>query len=233
MKKLAIFVEGLTEAIILRKLIAEIAGRKNIQIDSCELRGGNRAIGHRINLKATDHFTNKKYYALIIDCGADNSVASDIKDNYETMCRSGFHVILGLRDIYPLNRVDISRLRRGFFFGLKTKPLTPHLILAIMEIEAWFIGEYTHFSKLDQSLTVERINRQLGFDPVNDDLELLEHPSANLHDAYQLVSKAYRKNRRVIQRTANLLDFDLIYLEVSRRFNELGNLTSIIDHFLS
>ena len=67
-----------------------------------------------------------------------------------------------------------------------TKPINPIFVLGVMETEAWFLAEHTHFRKLNSNLTSERIKAEFGFDPSVDDMQLRSCPSDDLHSIYQL-----------------------------------------------
>ncbi len=49
-------------------------------------------------------------------------VKSDIVDNYNSLIREGYSSIIGIRDVYPIERAKIEDLRRGlkYFFEDKT-----------------------------------------------------------------------------------------------------------------
>jgi hypothetical protein len=66
----------------------------------------------------------------------------------------------------------------------KTEDLPIELLLAVMEIEAWFLGEYTHFERVSPNLKLERIRAALQFDPSTDDLEKRKHPTEDLDHIY-------------------------------------------------
>jgi hypothetical protein len=62
-----------------------------------------------------------------------------------------------------------------------------------MEIEAWFLAEFSHFPRLDSDLTLETIRSNFGFDPSVDDMQLRNHPSQDIHRIYSLVGLEYKK----------------------------------------
>ena len=74
MNKLAVFVEGLTEVLFMDKLIEEIAGEHNVLIEHRAIRGGTTTKLTTRLIKAARPNTGQKYFVLIYDCGADNSV---------------------------------------------------------------------------------------------------------------------------------------------------------------
>ena len=93
MKKLAIFVEGQTEKIFVRKLLEEIAGKHNIAIENRGYSLGNKVTGITL-LVMNDLVTNQtKYYVLIYNSGNDSRVASDVRDQYQKLVSSGYDQI--------------------------------------------------------------------------------------------------------------------------------------------
>ena len=93
--------------------------------------------------------------------GNDELVQSDIRDSCESLAKKNYQKILGLRDVYPKTFADIPKLELGLKYGIPTKYFPIHIILAIMEVEAWFLAETTHFSRIHPSLTNDLIKRNL------------------------------------------------------------------------
>ena len=230
MNKLAVFVEGLTEQIFAEKLLVEIAGKKDIYIEKCELTGGNKYRRKKIHFKSVN--SEKIYFAYIINCRGDSTVKSDIMDNYASLVSNGYNSIIGIRDVYPIQRVDIPKLKRGIYYGVKTTPVIPIIILSVMEVEAWFLAEHTHFQRIHKNITTSRINQEFGFDPSKDDMELRDQPSQDLHNIYTLEGMAYKKRENHALRTTNALDYASIYLELSSKMDPVRNLTAEINRFM-
>jgi len=233
MKKLAAFVEGQTEQLFIEKLLDEAAGKRRIAIEKRRASGGQSGKRTFRILDASTPATDQTYYAQIIDCGTDSRVKSDVVENYDGLVSKGFQTILAIRDVYPIAFSDIPSLRTGLRLWVKTKPVEVQFVLGIMEIETWFIAEYSHFQKLDPLLTPEYIQSQLGFDPSSDDLQLRPHPAGDLNDVYRLVGLSYRKNRQQVQEIVNLLDYERLYVELPSRIPDLKLLVDTIDQFLS
>ncbi len=233
MKRLAIFVEGQTEQLFVRRLLCEIAGEKNVSITELKSRMSKKGNRSFTVINATSDSPSAKYYVLIYDSGSDSQVKSDIVDNYDNLSRSAYEKIIGLRDVYPVNISDIDRLERGLRYGVKTKPIPVNIILAVMEIEAWFLGETTHFTKIHSALTLDRITRLLNFDPTQHDVESRACPSDDLHNIYQLEGLAYTKKRSNCLRTVNALDCNVMYLGLSQTIKSMGSFIKEIDAFFS
>jgi len=233
MKKLAVFVEGLTEQLFVDRLISEIAGRHTIAIEHRKMLGKAARPRWRI-LKASRLEPNQDYFILIVDCSADNRVKSEILDQYDSLVSNGYSAIVGIRDVCPeFPHAQIPQLRAGLQYKLRTKPVCVAFALGVMEIETWFISEHTHFSRLSPKLTTDYISGCVGFDPSKDDIQLRFHPAADLDSIYQLVNHRYTKKRAFLQNTTNLLDYAALYLSVSLRIPDLGILVQSIDAFLA
>ncbi len=212
--------------------LIQIAGRHNIRIDSFQATGKS---GFRkyVELKARTKDSGEAYYALIVDSRGDESVKSDILNRYSSLVAQGFELVIGIRDVYPVSRADLPKLRLHLYDYVKTKPLRVILVLAVMEVETWFIAECNHFVKIDGSLTEEVIQQGVGFNPCVDNIELRDNPASDLHAIYQLASKRYDKRKANALRTINNLDWENIYINVSMRTPSLLSLINAIDTFLT
>ncbi len=144
--KLAIFVEGQTEQVLVEALIYEIAGRHKVHIDTLRGHGGRQYPRQFVELNATGPDPKKRYYVIIYDSATDGRVLSDIRDHYERLTEEGFREVIGFHDLYPIPRENEAEVRKDFadLSPQGTVPVT--LSLAVMEVEAWFIAEHTHTS---------------------------------------------------------------------------------------
>jgi hypothetical protein len=232
MKKIAIFVEGQTEQIFVTKLLVEIAGEKNIGIqqEKSFTKNGKRLF---TVIDASSNNTTQKYYALIRDCGGDSCVKSDILDSYLTLGRKEYTQILGLRDVYPTPANNIPKLEQGLKYRVPTGGIPINIILAIMEIEAWFLAEVTHFSLIHPSLTHQLIVDTLSFDPITQDVETRPHPSQDIKHIYRKAGFSYDKTKSRVQRTIHVLDYPNIYFNLRNNVKKLGKFIDVIDSFLS
>lgn len=230
MNKLAVFVEGQTEQIFTEKLLIEIAGRKNIYIEKCELTGGKKYPRKRLYFRSVNN--KSKYFAYIVDCKNDSTVKSDIVYNYDSLVREGYSSIIGIRDVYPIERMEIPKLKYGLSYRVKTKPIRPVFILSVMEIEAWFLAEHTHFKRIHERLTIDRIKAEMNFDPSQENMELRDRPSQDLHQIYALEGLAYKKRKGHTERTVEALDYAEIYPGLISRLQAIREFTSEIDKFM-
>ena len=173
-----------------------------------------------------------KYYVLIVDAQGDGKVLSYIRDRGRRMEEEGYRKIIGLRDVYPEPRVQICKLQANFSDRTSTITVPTLLVLAVMEIEAWFIAEYKHFAKVDSTLTPRTISERIGFDPSTVDVETRDHPSNDMCHIYSLVGKQYDKKKDLRAPVIDNLDYEHVYLELRDRIPSLGRLLEAIDCFL-
>lgn len=234
MRKLAIFVEGLTEQIFAERLLREVIGTKRLCIQMYKAYGGGRGQRKFRQLKASAPLSGQEYYVQIMDCATDERVKSDIKERYEGLVAADFCGIIGVRDVYPeVQHADIPKLRAALRYGLKTKPIEVAFVLGVMEIETWFIMEHTHFLRIDAGLTLARIKAGVAFDPSTDDVQLRLHPAKDLDHIYRLVGKWYTKTEGSIKRTVERLDYGRIYFELGDRLDDLRVFVAALNQFLS
>ena len=123
MKKLAIFVEGQTEQIFVEALCSEVIGTKHLKLEVYGASGGGQAGPRTIQLlRAFGNTPEAQYFVMIVDCGCDNRVRSDIADRYDGLVAAGYAAVIGIRDVYPdVSFNDIPKLRAGLQMGLKAK----------------------------------------------------------------------------------------------------------------
>jgi hypothetical protein len=233
MDKMAIFVEGQTEQCFTEQLLNEIAGRHNVHIDTIQAFGGSAHARSFRAIEASRPHPQKNYYVLICDCSNDSRVLSDVRDEYSSLTAQGYREIVGIRDVYPLSPSTIPTIRSDFIALTPQTPVQPLLVLAVMEIEAWFLAEHTHFIRLHSGLTLAAVRTELGYDPSTHDVQLVPNPAADLRKGYNLVGLGYNKSRAHVQRTLNVLDFILYYMVLPVRIPDLKALVDCIDRFLS
>jgi hypothetical protein len=228
-------VEGQTEEIFLTNLVTQIAPRNEVHIDSvCAFGGG--AAGERTfhEVRATSRpDPRKRFYVIIYNSATDGRVLSDIRDQYDGLCSQNYKMIIGVRDVKPQTHADIPTIRADFDRYVQHRPIHPLLVLAIKEIEAWFIGETSHFSRIDTRLTPAAVQAQLGYDPETFDIEQRLDPAGDLRGVYILVGKGYNKSRRHSERTVNVLSYEAVYVSLVSRFSDLANLVTYLNGFFS
>ncbi len=235
MKRLAIFVEGQTEQIFVNRLLVEIAGKRGLQIvnqKSSKSKNGNRTFTTISTFSAKNTDTEQQYYILIRDCGGDNLVKSDILESYESLSRTGYEKIIGIRDVYPVSIHEIEKLVRGMRYGVPTGGIPIRILLAIMEVESWFISDNDHFSRLDISLSKDYIEKNINVDISPELVQLIDEPAKCLDYIYSLAGYRYNKKRSNVQRTVDLLDYAELYINLPNQVSSLKSLIDEIDSFL-
>ena len=138
MKKLAIFVEGQTERVFIERLLGEVIGTRHLRVESYVAVGGGASGARALNLiQITDPTSDARFFAMIVDCGSDGRVRSDIGEHYNNLVAAGYSAIIGIRDVYPdVVYPDIPKLRSGLQTGLSAMPISVLFVLGVMEIES-------------------------------------------------------------------------------------------------
>lgn len=232
MKRLAVFVEGYTEVVFVQRLISEIAGANNVVIEHSKIRGGNKAARALSVVTAAKPVTQEKYYVLVVDCGGDALVRSRIQEEHPGLTAKGYSKIIGMRDVRPdFGYADVTRLETGLQKYIKTSLIPVEFVLTVMEIEAWFLAEFSHFTRIDPSITVDAIRVNLAFDPAKDDMALRATPTDDLDACYKIGGKEYAKANAAI--TVNALDFEHIYFGLQDKIPYLKKLVGHIEDFLA
>lgn len=234
MNKLAVFVEGQTEGIFVEHLARALSDEAGVAFRVERMSGGRRPGSRRVDQAAsTDGPDDPEFFVLIVDCGQDERVKSDILDRYQGLVRANYEQIVGIQDVHPQSRDDIKKIRDGFDFRLPNDPIKPSLILAIMEIEAWFLAEHSHFPRIHSDITIDRLREEFGFDPSQEDMQLRDHPCKDLKDIYFLERIYYDKSRAHIERTVGHLDFSMVQNKIAKKIDDLGNLVRLIRNFFN
>lgn len=232
-KKLAIFVEGQTERILITRLLQEIAGYKKVSVEVYQVRGDKA--NRKIQPLKSNPIEVAPFFILLYDCGCDSHVLSDIKKQHNSLTNNGYEKILGLRDLYPeplKNRTQVENGIKGFLKTFQKNGIPISMILVIMEIEAWFLGEYSFLTKIDSCLTSKFILHNIGFALNALDVEQIPHPSQVLDSIYQLIQRSYDKSETTVEEIASLLDYEFIYLHLVKKIKQLKQLIDAINLFL-
>jgi hypothetical protein len=229
-KRIAFFVEGGTELLFIDQLVREIAGESNVRIEKVEIRGGKSCAVRIQQLEAVNQDDGQKFYVLIVDCGGDESVASRIRERYQSLVLNGYTEIIGLRDLHPLERTELEKLNSGLKKYIPSKPIQVLFVVAVMEVEAWFIAEHTHFSKIDKRITAAAIMNDFGIDVVNDDASLILKPADKIKEIYAIGNKQYGKPAA---NTIKKIDFDKLALELPKKYPPLKLLADKLFEFFA
>ena len=233
-KKLAIFVEGKTELIFIERLLLEIAGKNKIEIKKRTLQGQNRC-------PSSENFTDNhlKYKVRVYNSCNESKVLVDIIDNYAQLISENFIKIIGIRDIYRKDRDEYPRkdiIQKRVINTLKREKLySVKMIIAIREVETWFLAELNHYEKIHKDLTLKKINNELINleNIVNFEKEII-HPADTLNNIYQLVTnRHWTKSEKQINRTVKAIDYDNLYLNTKEKVPSLKELIDTLDEFFS
>ncbi len=232
MRRIAFFVEGQTEQVFVNRLVKEVLGTQQINIIQKQFRGGTNIPKQEI-VRNMSFSRSPKFEVLIFDCGADNRVKSEIMENITNLRERGYEKIIGLRDLYPIPITDLERLEKGLrYLPNKYKKDAPYydIIIAIHEIEAWFMAETHHFPRIDKRLASSKfIRERLGFDPYSINPEQRVHPAKDLDNIYRLVGKSYTKKYNATVRVVNKLDFNHIRNQLRYDIGSLDKLLEVIE----
>lgn len=168
-----------------------------------------------------------------MNCQNDERVKSVVLEQRPSLIKAGYSLILGLRDLYPKPLSDLAQVKLNMKYGVPTAGVPTHILLAVAELEAWFLQDHTHYSKIDTSLDHSKFKTAFGFDPMLDSAEDVVWPSQLLHRIYQSAGKAYNKSRAHVERTVGVLDYAETYLNLPNRLPHLREFIGHIDTFLT
>ncbi|MDR3632322.1 MAG: hypothetical protein P4L84_00720 [Isosphaeraceae bacterium] len=231
MSKMAIFAEGYTEVVFVERLINELANQNHVRIDVRAVRGGTNVRRTCRLVRAGMPHPQQNRFVLIYDCGGDVAVKTRMMEEYDNLIKASYVIIICLRDVRPKYQLgDVHLLRQSLPLYVKTRPVTVHFLLSIMEIEAWFLAEATHYERIDPSITIEVIKNTCGFDPVIDDMQLRPFPANDLNNCYSIGGKIYEKANPA--NTVASLDYNEVCLNIAPKFNDLQRLIDLIGGFL-
>lgn len=202
MRKIAIFAEGQSEQIFVRHFLTLTLGWEKISFHCLKLYADSmlHAPFDHSNEHAEVHF-------LIVNVGNDERVLSAIKEREVPLLQKGYEKIIGLRDMYSKKYRERSSGRinenvtRAFIESADetieqmSEPERIKMLFAIMELEAWFLGMYNVFGRLNPALTVEYINKELDYDlSAIDPQTMFFRPADIVDDIFSLIDRRYKKS---------------------------------------
>lgn len=208
MRKIAIFAEGQSEQIFVRHFLALTLGWEKISFQCLKLYADSmtKARFDHNNEHAEVHF-------LIVNVGNDERVLSVIKETEVSFLQKGYEKIIGLRDMYSekykkrsLGRID-ENVTRAFIENADkaieqmSEPDRIKMLFAIMELEAWFLGMYSVFERLNSELTIEYIEKELGYNlsAIDPQTEFFR-PADIVENIFSLIGERYKKSYDEIER---------------------------------
>lgn len=232
MRKIAFFVEGFSEMLFIERLITEIAGAHKVVVEQRQIRGGKTVPRQVAIVKISSADENIGYYVLIVDCGGDHQVKTRMLEEHEGLTKEGYEQIICIRDVRPdFTREEIPQLERGLKMYVKGSLAPVDFILSTMELEAWFLADFSHFEKIDPQISTEEIEKLINFHPERDDPTLRDEPANDLRKCYALGGKTYEKSEA--KRTIDSLDFLYMYTDMKDRVHAIKKISDHIDSFLT
>ena len=238
MKKIAFFVEGPTEGDFVIKLLEEYTNKKCL-VKTFIGQGGKKKPRVFV-LKYSNTGKNKEYEVHIYISTADNRVNSDVIDHLNSLRIAGFSNIVTLKDLrgdkqpsVPRTLADLPTVEHveKILFRNANPPVSS--LIAVMEIETWFIAETNHYSSIDSGLNrllIESNAGILGANPYTDDLTQVAEPAEMLDKIYQLKGKHYGKSETTRKKTIDALDYANLYINVTSRLAKLQDFFNILDY---
>jgi hypothetical protein len=227
--KIAFFVEGFTEQLLIKELSLYYHGSNNLTYSLYRLRGGSN-VPLRISLVEKHEATNNNSELAfnIFDCGSVDNIKPMINHHRNSLHNNSFPRIIGLRDVIPLTRNDIANLLRDFPYKMAQKPIPTVFLISVMETEAWFIAESNHYLKISPTLTKEHILSELNINIETIDVETIDRPADTLNQIYSLAGESYDKSQN-ISRTISSLDLFSFYCLLPERISRLKYLITEIE----
>ncbi len=228
MRKVAIFVEGLTEQEFVVSLVSALVGKRGLHVIL------GRQWKNKVTIKSTTAPIGAiEFQVMVVDCANDEQVKTQIREQYPTLIAAGYTSIIGLRDVYPSPRASLPYIQGKLYSGLPVVPIQPNMHLAVMEVEAWFIDEVSHFELIHPTLTVPFVVAN-NFDIIGNRGDTWGHPAEVLDRIYKLAGLSYlssagKKTRARIKRTVNAIAFDELYVTVQNRLMDLKAFISSIE----
>lgn len=225
MKKVAIFVEGFTEQQFVIKLIRSIAGKRGVTFEIQEQFCG------LLQLVEMRQVEGAEFFVLMVNCNNDAQVKSQVISQHAALTRNGYSKIIGLRDVFPHGHDQLHKVREFLAVGLPEQGAPIEIVLAILEVEAWFIDEHTHYERIDASMTLESIVAK-GHDIESTRGDAWPQPAIKLHEIYSEWGLAYKKKTNQINRTVNALSDEELYVTVRGKSPSLDVLICSLEEFL-
>ncbi len=237
MKKLALFVEGKTEQLFALRLLQEMAGRHRLSYRVDQGSGGATECRCWQQVLVGGP-PAPEFFVLVYNCGNDSRVLSDICEQYQSLKRAGYSCVVGLSDLYPQPPSALDERRRLIKEHLKRTGVLAQLVIAVREIEAWFLAEERHYAKVHEGLDDRVVASVLGSPVAECGVEHVAHPSEKLDEVYRRVGLSYlkgdgRKTGAKIARTVEALDIENLVVSVAPRVSALQEFCGAVEEFLT
>ena len=201
MKKIAIFTEGQSEQIFIRHLLINLIGYGDLSFKCKKLyRDSFDDVPYQFDSP------DPKFHFLIINTCGDEKVLSVIIERVDTLRSAGFEKFIGIRDMYcdiyqkkSPDRIDEALNQQIIISANKAiqnmdNPNQIILHFSVMEMEAWILSMYNLFPKINENLTLDFINENLGYNLSEiDPQQEFYKPSEDLNNIFSLVGLSYKK----------------------------------------
>lgn len=234
MRRIAIFAEGQSELIFVRCFLPLILGWDKISFECLKL------VADKMN-PAPFLYLNKyaKVHFFIVNVGNDEKVLSAVKDREERLIQKGYKKVIALRDMYSEayckragtiidDAITVEFIKRAQeTIKNMSEPNKIKMCFAIMEFEAWLLGMYNIFEKVDSALTVAYIEKNLDFKlSVIDPQVKFFKPADTVSKILKLVDWEYQKSEDDIESICSKME----KADFSKAF-ENGRCSSFKDFF--
>lgn len=221
--KIAIYVEGITEAGFVYQLIKE-----KYQNQWTEFRLECSNLDPKSAEKDLWDYgdENSENYFLIFDSCSDGSVSSDMLARFENHRKNGFDKVVGLRDVYSdrytdlyeqsMLEEDVEAFKENMRAVLQEHDPDGYMQLrfAIMETEAWLLAVSDVFGRIDSKVDADWLLNKVGINVSNDPEKTVFHPFKKMKEIYASISRSYDKHWPEIKEIVFKLtwnDFDNLY----------------------
>ena len=202
-KKIALYVEGQTEQVLLNHLIKTWWGFAEVEIENIKI-CGDRGIKCRMGDYSSDDAGKPANFFLIIDVDGEGSLVSSIAKRANKQHEQNYEII-GLRDLYAQdyekcssNHAEEARheilgnLKKALKIMKCTWPEKIDIFFSIMETEAWLLAFSNAVSKWAKNSAY----------PIPPDLEAIPRPSVLMG---QIGKKAGRGNHKSYEGIASFV----------------------------
>jgi len=233
MLKVGIFVEGQTERIFVEKLLNEYLTSSYVTIEAIKHLGNKVSIVRKRNTHS-----GTRYYFLIHDVSGDGRVVSALLERAPGMItRQNYKRLLALRDLHPRKRGEKNKVLNSInsefnrhSFGDKLR-----IILAVMEIEAWFLADYNLFSRINEKLTPDFIKNKLNVDLLRGNPELYNRPATIVDKIFRISGEKYKKREKQSYKICYKIDYEFLCCteEVHQKVSSFKYFLNCIDESLS
>ncbi len=232
MRKTLFVVEGQTEQVFILHFLQSLVAIKNFHVSLRKYH--NREILEIENRGPAPQDTS--HYIQILNVEGDEMVNSFINDNISNIQSKGYVAVFGLRDKFSRSRtkkaVDPTLIDTWTTSLSELHGIAVEITVAVEEVEAWFLAEYTLFEKIHPSLSHEKIREITGLEFSKCDVQAIEHPAEIIDKIYASVGMRYKKRIGDSYKIATAINYDELYLSLPGRLPPLKRLAAHLDHAL-